>query len=163
MEMRVNEVFGPYVCPPDWLLAAAGAEAGDAWWRAPRCTLGTGWADANVRFRPEAVIGGCMGRPTRLMGAVLASSLVLAAAWTWYRSHPALWPEYRQANALIESVEQFKSASGHFPSSLSELPGHQESGAGPIYYQTTSGGYEIWFGRSLGESYVFESSSRTWR
>jgi len=44
MEMRINEVFGPYVCPPDWLLAVA--ESGDAWWRASRCILGTGWADA---------------------------------------------------------------------------------------------------------------------
>jgi len=40
MEMRINEVSAR-MC-----VRLAVAEAGDAWWRAPRCILGTGWADA---------------------------------------------------------------------------------------------------------------------
>ncbi len=89
--------------------------------------------------------------------------LVLTATWGWYVTHPALWPEYRQANALIGAIEQFKSAQGRLPANLSELPTPYSSESSPVFYQVTHDGYEVWFGRSLGESYTYDSLSRSWR
>jgi len=98
----------------------------------------------------------------RGVGVAVSIALALALAWIWYVAHPPLWPQYRQANTLIEAVEQFRSTNGRFPSSLMELPGQPASETGPVYYQTTGEGYEVWFGRSLGESYIYDSSSRSW-
>ena len=98
----------------------------------------------------------------RVAGVAVSIALALVIARVWYAAHPGLWPQYRQANALIEGVEQFRSANGRLPSSLMELPGQPASETGPVYYQTTGEGYQVWFGRSLGESYIYDSSSRSW-
>ena len=45
-----------------------------------------------------------------------------------------------------------------------ELPVLPASEEGPVFYQATGGNsYEVWFGRSLGESYTYDSSSQSWR
>ena len=100
----------------------------------------------------------------RLAGASFIGALALSAAWGWYVMHPSLWPEYRQATALIDAVEQFRSAHGRLPISASELRPQSESIEGMVFYQVTSSqSYEVWFGRALGESYTDDSSSRSWR
>ena len=103
-----------------------------------------------------------MARPVRLLVALLLSAAVLAATWGWYVAHPSLWPEYRQATALIAAIEQFKSSHGRLPADISQLPEPNKLRYGRVFYQATGQtDYEVWFGRSLGESYTYDSSSRS--
>jgi hypothetical protein len=102
--------------------------------------------------------------PIRLLGTCVLGVLVAVAACGWYVTHPALWPEFRQATALIAAVEHYKSAHGRVPLNASELPGQSESEEGPVFYQATDRDrYQVWFGRSVGESYTYDSTSRSWR
>ena len=100
-------------------------------------------------------------RPVRISILV---AFAAAATWGWYVTHPNLWPEYHQATSLIAAIEQFKSTHGRLPIGVSELPATEFSQPSRVFYQPSgNGSYEVWFGRSLGESYTYDSSSRSWR
>ena len=105
-----------------------------------------------------------MTRRVRQLVIGFAALLTAIAAWCWYISHPMLWPQYRQATAAIAAIEQFKASHGRLPVSLAEVSGQPDSESGPIYYESSnSTDYVVWFGRSLGESYTYDSQSGVWQ
>ena len=93
----------------------------------------------------------------------LLALIALAGAWGWYESHPEWWPQYRKGQELIARVEAYRKAHGRLPASQEEVaPEIDESG--PAYYDRTGDQtYIVWFGRSLGESYTYDSSTGSWR
>ena len=105
-----------------------------------------------------------MTRTVRQLVIVLATLLAAIAAWRWYIDHPTLWPKYRQAKEIVAEIEQFKASHGRLPTSLTEINGQSQSEADPIYYQPfNETDYVVWFGRSLGESYTYDSQSGAWQ
>ena len=104
---------------------------------------------------------------TRTVRQLVIGLLVLVAAaalWLWYRNHPTFWPEYRQAVQVISAVERYKASHGRLPTSIAEASDLPDSENGPVYYEPSgNSGYTVWFGRSLGESYTYDSLSGSWR
>ena len=67
-----------------------------------------------------------------------------------------------EADVVIAEIEAFQKANGRLPESLSEL-GIADSEEGPVYYQKEDSiSYKIWYGTSLGEAKVFDSTSNSW-
>lgn len=67
------------------------------------------------------------------------------------------------AEMLIEKVENFKKENTRLPKGLSEL-GLIDKMNGPAFYQLeTDSTYIIYFGLSLGESKIYESTTKKWR
>ena len=105
-----------------------------------------------------------MTRTVRQLVIGLAAIITSIAAWYWYINQPSLWPEYRQATEVIAAIEQFKASHGRLPASLTEASGLPDTESGPIYYEpSNSTDYQVWFGRSLGESYTYDSQSGVWQ
>ena len=68
----------------------------------------------------------------------------------------------RQAEPIQASLESYRLQKGRYPHSLSEI-GIVERDEGPLYYQRKSeSSYILWFGLSLGESKIFESTDGQW-
>ena len=105
-----------------------------------------------------------MTRTVRHVAIGLAALLGIFAAWSWYVAHPSLWPEYRQATAIIDQIEQFKAKHNRLPANLAEISAQPATEIGPIFYQPSLGSsYTVWFGRSLGESYTYDSLTGSWQ
>ena len=105
-----------------------------------------------------------MTRAVRHVALGFAALLAMFAAWRWYVAHPSLWPEYRQAIATIEQIEQFKAKHNRLPANLAEASGQPATEIDPIFYQPSTGSsYTVWFGRSLGESYTYDSLTGSWQ
>ena len=105
-----------------------------------------------------------MTRTVRLLAISLSALVAATVIWLWYRNHPTLWPEYRQAMNVISAVEKYKASHGRLPANISEVSDQPHSEAGPIYYAPSNNfRYTVWFGRSFGESYTYDSLSGSWR
>ena len=98
---------------------------------------------------------------------IIAVALCLVL-WIGYERAEAQWPwvfywsEVRQANIVIAAVNSFQARYGRLPNNLAEV-GLEDSETGPIYYdQTSDGTYIVWFGTTLGESAMYESSTKKW-
>jgi predicted PurR-regulated permease PerM len=69
----------------------------------------------------------------------------------------------KQGNEIIQEIEQYQSQHGSLPASLNDI-GFEVKMEGPIYYQVVdSSEYEVWFGRSLGESFIYNSKAKEWQ
>ena len=102
-----------------------------------------------------------MAQTSKLITAIGAALLLGLGAIAWYKSHPKLWPEFGEGQALIAEVEIFRKQNGRLPSEL-EIGAADERG--PVHYQRISEtAYQVWFGRELGESYLYDSSHGVWR
>ena len=102
-----------------------------------------------------------MAQTSKLITAIGVALLLGLGAIAWYKSHPRLWPEFGKGQALIAQVETFRKQNGRLPSDL-EIGAADERD--PVHYQMTSETtYQVWFGRELGESYLYDSSRGVWR
>lgn len=68
----------------------------------------------------------------------------------------------KQGNDMAAKIETYKGKKGRLPDSLTEV-GIEEKLEGPIFYEKKSDTeYRLWFGSELGESVVYNSSTRKW-
>jgi len=68
----------------------------------------------------------------------------------------------REGDKVVTLIEAHRLQTGKLPASLTEL-GAPEAEEGPLYYQRKSATtYEVWFGRSLGESETYSSRTKKW-
>lgn len=102
-------------------------------------------------------------RSIKTLLVILALLLTLAAGTYWLLP---IWRErqlIRQAEPIQASLESYRQQYGQYPDSLKQI-GIVVWEDGPIYYQRRSDtSYILWFGRELGESTVFDSTTRAWR
>ena len=104
-----------------------------------------------------------MGKSARWFAWVLVGAVALIASWIGYARHPELWSRYRDGLATVSAIEHFQREHGRLPDHLSEISGVSSTEEGPIYYMRKSPTrYIVWFSRSLGESFTYDSSSRSW-
>ena len=83
---------------------------------------------------------------------------VAATRWPWV----FYWSEVRQAKKVIAAVNTFQVRTGHLPETLSET-GLADSSVPDVFYQKNGEGeYIVWFGTVLGESAIYESSTKKW-
>lgn len=69
----------------------------------------------------------------------------------------------KQGNEIAAKVEAFKAKNGKLPNSLQNI-GVEEKLEGPVFYEKKSDTeYRLWFGAELGESVVYNSSTRKWQ
>lgn len=68
----------------------------------------------------------------------------------------------KEGNEVAVKVEAYKAKKGKLPNSLNEI-GVEEKLEGPIFYEKKSDTeYRLWFGSELGESVIYNSSTRKW-
>lgn len=70
--------------------------------------------------------------------------------------------DFRESNLVIKRVEGFRTSKGRLPESLEEL-GINGLSKQIFYQKAGDNDYEIWFSIALGESEVYESSTKSWR
>lgn len=69
----------------------------------------------------------------------------------------------REAEALLELVDQFHREHDRCPANLAEM-GLEERLEGPVYYQLEAdGSFTVWYGAELGSSWVYHSKTAEWR
>lgn len=67
------------------------------------------------------------------------------------------------AENVILKIEAFEKANGRLPENLAEI-GIREAEDGPVFYQMNNPhSYILWYGTTLGESRVYDSSSSAWK
>nr|CAS02409.1 putative integron gene cassette protein [uncultured bacterium]CAS02560.1 putative integron gene cassette protein [uncultured bacterium] len=102
-----------------------------------------------------------MSQASKLVTAIAVVALTGLGALAWYKTHPQLWPEFKEGQYLVAYVESYRKEHGRLPSEQ-EIPQRDQSGS--VYYQATdSQSYQVWFGRELGESYQYDSTRGSWR
>ncbi len=69
----------------------------------------------------------------------------------------------KQAELLVKGLHEFESKNGRLPNSVVEI-GFQTAaeGRGPYYEKTSQTTFKVWYGLKLGESAVYDSTTRTW-
>jgi 3-mercaptopyruvate sulfurtransferase SseA len=68
----------------------------------------------------------------------------------------------KRANLVIAAVNSFQSRTGGLPNNL-DATGIKDSQSLGVYCQKTSdSSYIVWFGTVLGESAIYESSTKEW-
>lgn len=68
----------------------------------------------------------------------------------------------KTGSRLVEKVEQYHATHGRYPANLAEM-GIEEKDEGPYYqFDGRDNSYKVWFGRSLGESFGYDSRNKTW-
>ena len=95
---------------------------------------------------------------------VAATVFTLASAALFYSSDPQLWPVFRDAQRTIVAIEAWRTVHHALPASITDVAPQFDSETGPVYY-TPAGRdrYTVSFGRLLGESYVYDSSTGAWQ
>ena len=89
---------------------------------------------------------------------------VAGFSFLYYQTHPKLWPIYKDAQNTVAAIEAYRSEHHKLPSSIAEVAPQFNSEAGPVYYeQSENDQYLVHFGTSLGESFVYDSSSGKWQ
>ena len=102
-----------------------------------------------------------MSRASKLVTAIAVIAFAGLGAAAWYKGHPQLWPEFKQAQDLVARIESFREKHDRLPTEREIL---KKEPIGAVYYQATgSHSYQVWFGRELGESYLYDSTLRAWR
>lgn len=70
---------------------------------------------------------------------------------------------YMLAFSVIERIYRFQKINDRLPNDMGEIEARYNTESGPIYFNRKSPHeFIVWFGRSLGESEVDESSSKSW-
>ena len=70
---------------------------------------------------------------------------------------------HMRAFDVIERIYRFQKINDRLPNDMGEIEARYNTESGPIYYDRKSPNqFIVWFGRSLGESEVYESSSKSW-
>ena len=102
-----------------------------------------------------------MVQKSKLLTATAIVAVLGLGALGWYKTHPELWPQFAEGQELIAQVENFRQENGRLPSEREVGPNDE---SGPVYYQSTgTDSYQVWFGRELGESYLYDSTRGSWR
>jgi hypothetical protein len=95
------------------------------------------------------------------VGGILA---VLLSAWLEIRQ--PLWlfhrRDFHDGDFVIGRVENFRREKGYFPENLDAF-GAKNLPAQIYYQRIDAENYQVWFSVALGESEVYESSTRQWR
>ena len=86
--------------------------------------------------------------------------------WITYIIGATRWPwmfdgsHAKRANEVITAVDSFRSRTGSLPDNLEEL-GFKDPESLEVYYQKKNeSSYVVWFGTTLGESAIYESSTK---
>ena len=68
----------------------------------------------------------------------------------------------REAENVIDKIYTFKELKNRYPKSLNEI-GIRETEEGPVYYELKdSTSFIVWYGKSLGESAIYNSNTKEW-
>jgi len=100
-----------------------------------------------------------------VVGGVIAVMLALVSSPLWLRYVPeslVYCGEFREARTVIKRIDDFTLARGNLPQDLCAL-GLPYDESAPLHYQTTSGGYELWFGTPTHGFFSALVYDRTWR
>ncbi|QCX39564.1 hypothetical protein FF125_14355 [Aureibaculum algae] len=68
----------------------------------------------------------------------------------------------KYAKTIIEKVEKFKTQKNRLPKNVSEIGLIELENSKAFYEKTTDSTYIVWFGLSLGESKIFNSTTKEW-
>lgn len=90
--------------------------------------------------------------------------LAMLISFTYLILRQPLWifhrQELREGNLIVTRVEAFRAVRHRLPDNLEEVGTPHDR----IFYQKVDDrNYVIWFGLSLGESEVYDSSARRWQ
>ena len=102
-----------------------------------------------------------------LKSLLILGSLVFVVGFSFlhYQTHPRLWPVFKDAQNTVAAIESYRSSHHKLPNSIAEVAPQFNSEAGPVYYEQgpENGQYVVYFGTSLGESFVYDSSTGKWQ
>jgi len=104
--------------------------------------------------RKQAVILAIAG--IALILALGVSLLTRQPVWLFHRQ------DFRDGNLVVKRIEDFRAKKGRLPTSLEEL-GTKDLSDQIFYQRLDDQNYQVWFSIALGESEIYESSTRQWR
>ena len=93
---------------------------------------------------------------TILIPLVYVCLLFWQPLWLFHRR------DLHDGNLIVKHVESFRVARGRLPNSLEEL-GTQGLSDQVFYQKIDDNTYEVWFSIALGESEIYDSSTKVWR
>jgi hypothetical protein len=72
------------------------------------------------------------------------------------------WQDFRGGTLVVKRIKSFRVERGRLPNTLEEL-GRNDLSNQIFYQRVDEQNYQVWFSIALGESEVYESSTKQWR
>lgn len=100
------------------------------------------------------------------VGLAITTAILFVVLCAWLEIRQPLWlfhrQDFRNGNLVIKCIETFRNEKGRLPNSLEEL-GAKNLPDQIFYQRVDAQNYQVWFSIALGESEIYESSTKQWR
>lgn len=96
--------------------------------------------------------------------AMIAGAIVALLLLPWGCNTYYCWHYEKQAQPLINIVEQYKKTTGKLPRTSAEVGFNEgEFSAGPFYQYVDSTHYQVFYADEFNNFYIYDSSTGKWR